>query len=193
MCFSLSVPLHQVVICRAERTLFSCCLCWCRTAHSRPSQLHHRDDFCVKWLVDNDPKPKAAVQNMLLWQTLTVCSTHRYTQSCVHTHTHTSCLPPDVRLYVTENCLPAWAEVNQWANTICDMLSCPCVALKGFVGLGSKLSKTTKWVARCREELLRFTRQDSLHAFYFFTLCHAPGKPWANPERRQLTHQAHYS
>ena len=110
----------------------------------------------------------------------------------MQTHTHTRLLPSDLRQYVTAR-LPlrsqgGRAEVNQWANRICDMLSCPCVALKGFVGLGSKLSKPTKWVARCREELLRFTRQDSLYGFYFFTLCHAPGKPWASTELRHVKH-----
>lgn len=166
--FFLTVPLHQVVLWKSERTLFSCSLHW---FPAPPQRWFLTQMIGWQW----PQNQKQLLETSSFWQA---------DDAQVHTHTHTdrahtlfSSLTP--RLPVGSQS-GGRAEVNQGANTFWDVLSCPCVALKGFVGFGSKLSKPTKWVARCREEPLRFTRQDSLCGLYYFTLCHAPGERWAN-------------
>lgn len=151
-----------------------------------------------KWLAENDPKPKSSCRKSI-WQTVTLYSTHRYPHRHTHMYTHTLGLPPGAEaVCYSEKAFQLRVRGKSGSksvskNTICDMLSCPCVAPKGFVGLGSKLSKPTKWVAQCREELLWFTRQDYLYGFYFCTLHHAQRKPWANTARWHLilTHKGY--
>lgn len=98
-------------------------------------------------------------------------------QRCVSTRTHqalssrlrAACYQWDS--YVVKSWGGWGVEVNQIRFVTC--CHCSRVALKGFVGLVSKLSKPTKWVAWCREELLWSTRQDALYSSTFFTHHHA--------------------
>lgn len=77
--FSLAVHLHQVVIWKPERTLFSCSLRRCHIRYSLPSSTTAMIPQLNDWWTMT-PKPKAAVGNMLLLS---------YSLQSTQVHTHT--------------------------------------------------------------------------------------------------------